>query len=267
MDRPVLELRLDRKPQLGEPRQLSLPERSQQDRRRGHGSVRDAEQRQARLRQRSLALRSAALEPRTHASKIENLRSHPSGTEGPIRAANLSRAALWRQNAGWVSTISGSNFEAAASDAQMSMYGGNFFRNFVYQDKNWSFRGFDLDKGRADAERTVGADMNANDMSFTAFKARGGKLIAYAGMVDSIVTPLISMRSYQAVVAAQGPASDPSTREKTQRFYRLFLAPGVNHCGGGPGPNQFGQADGTGDAEHDMVAALQQWVEKGVAPA
>jgi hypothetical protein len=171
------------------------------------------------------------------------------------------------ENAGWASTISGSNFEAATSDAQMSMYGGNFFRNFVYQDKNWSFRGFDLDKGRADAERTVGADMNANDMSFTAFKARGGKFIAYAGMVDSIVTPLSSIRSYQAVVAAQGPASDPSTREKAQGFYRLFLAPGVNHCGGGPGPNQFGQADGTGDAEHDMVAALQQWVEKGVAPA
>jgi Tannase and feruloyl esterase len=148
---------------------------------------------------------------------------------------------------------------AAKTDAQMSMYGGNFFRNFVYQDKKWSFQGFDLDKGRADAERIVGKSMNADDMSFTGFKARGGKFIAYAGMVDSIVTPLSSVHSYQAVVAAQGPAAE--------QFYRLFLAPGVNHCGGGPGPNQFGQAGGTEDADHDMVVALEQWVEKGVAPA
>jgi len=170
------------------------------------------------------------------------------------------------ENAGWNETISAANFEAAETEAQMSMYGGNFFRNFVYQDKNWSFHGFDLDKGRADAERIVGPTMNADDMSFARFKARGGKFIAYAGMTDSIVTPLSSVRSYQAVAAAQGPASDPATLTRTQQFYRLFLAPGVGHCGGGAGPNQFGQTGGAGDAEHDMVVALEQWVEKSVPP-
>jgi feruloyl esterase len=68
------------------------------------------------------------------------------------------------------------------------------------------------------------------------------------------------------VVAAQGKASDPTTLARVQQFYRLFLAPGVGHCGGGAGPNQFGQAGGTGDADHDMVVALEQWVEKGTAP-
>ena len=43
--------------------------------------------------------------------------------------------------------------------------------------------------------------------------------------------------------------------EKTREFYRFFLAPGMGHCGGGPGPNQF-----------DHLTALEQWVEKGVAP-
>jgi len=71
----------------------------------------------------------------------------------------------------------------------MSMYGGNFFRNFVYRDRNWSFHGFDLDKGRTDAERIVGSIMNADDVHFTGFKAHGAKLIQYAGMTDSIVTP------------------------------------------------------------------------------
>jgi feruloyl esterase len=85
-------------------------------------------------------------------------------------------------------------------------------------------------------------------------------------MTDSIVTPLSSVRYYQAVVAAQGNKSDAAALAKTQEFYRLFLAPGVGHCGGGAGPNQFGQAGGAGDAEHDMVVALERWVEKGVAP-
>jgi hypothetical protein len=170
------------------------------------------------------------------------------------------------ENPGWADTISGSNFEAAETDAQMSMYGANFFRNFVYQDKKWTFQGFDLDKGRADAERIVGPVMNADDAHFTKFKARHGKLIQYGGMVDSIVTPLSSVKFYEAVVAAQGQKSDPAALARTQEFYRLFLAPGVGHCGGGPGPNQFGQAGGGGDAEHDMVVALEQWVEKDVPP-
>jgi hypothetical protein len=168
--------------------------------------------------------------------------------------------------AGWDETISGANFEAAETEAQMSMYGRNYYRNFVYQDPKWNFHDFDLEKGRADAEKVVGKIMNADDVSFKGFKAHGGKFIQYAGMTDSIVTPLSSVRYYQAVVAAQGNESDAAALAKTQEFYRLFLAPGVGHCGGGAGPNQFGQAGGAGDAEHDMVVALERWVEKGVAP-
>jgi feruloyl esterase len=44
------------------------------------------------------------------------------------------------------------------------------------------------------------------------------------------------------------------------------MVPGMGHCGGGPGPNQFGQTGGDGDADHDVVVALEQWVEKGLAP-
>lgn len=170
------------------------------------------------------------------------------------------------ENPGWQGTISSTGFEAAQTEAEMSMYGANFYRNFVYQDHNWSFHGFDLDKGRADAVKAVGDIMNANDVHFAKFKAHGGKLIQYAGMADSIVTPLSSVKFYQSVVAAQGHASAADALKRTQEFYRLFIAPGMGHCGGGPGPNQFGQAGGAGDSDHDLVVALQQWVEKGVAP-
>lgn len=49
---------------------------------------------------------------------------------------------------------------------------------------------------------------------------------------------------------------------------RLFMAPGMQHCFGGPGPNAFSQfgTGPAGDAQHDAVVALEQWVEKGAAP-
>ena len=43
--------------------------------------------------------------------------------------------------------------------------------------------------------------------------------------------------------------------EDVQKFFRLFMAPGVQHCGGGPGPNTF-----------DLLTELENWVEKGIAP-
>ena len=46
----------------------------------------------------------------------------------------------------WNGVVSTASFETAETDAQMSMYGGNFFRNFVYQDRKWSFKSLDLDK-------------------------------------------------------------------------------------------------------------------------
>jgi hypothetical protein len=199
-------------------------------------------------------------------AKLQTYESIHQGPKDRSGRETYAGQAYGSENPGWSDTISSVNFEAAQTDAQMSMYGGNFFRNFVYQDRNWSFHGFDLDKGRADAERVIGPIMNANDVHFAGFKTHHGKLIQYAGMVDSIVTPLSSVKFYQAVMAAQGDKSSAAALARTQDFYRLFLAPGVGHCGGGPGPNRFGQAGGVGDAEHDMVVALEQWVEKGVPP-
>ena len=61
-------------------------------------------------------------------------------------------------------------------------------------------------------------------------------------------------------------------REKTESFFRLFMVPGMAHCRGGPGPNNFGGMSTIAswqnkiDPEHDALSALMQWVEKGVAP-
>lgn len=50
-------------------------------------------------------------------------------------------------------------------------------------------------------------------------------------------------------------------------FVRLFMVRGMQHCGGGVGPNSFVQLTvGAGDADHDIDAALERWVEKNMVP-
>jgi feruloyl esterase len=82
-----------------------------------------------------------------------------------------------------------------------------------------------------------------------AFRARGGKLLHYHGLADPVVPATDSIAYHERVVARAGDAG------KVADFYRLFLAPGVAHCGGGPGPNVF-----------ELRAALEAWVERGLAP-
>jgi feruloyl esterase len=78
---------------------------------------------------------------------------------------------------------------------------------------------------------------------------RGGKLIQYHGWSDPQIAPSSSVIYYKSVLEAMGGPA------KVQDSYRLFMVPGMAHCGGGDGTSSF-----------DMVSALEQWVEKGKAP-
>ena len=91
--------------------------------------------------------------------------------------------------------------------------------------------------------------MNATDPNLKQFMGHSGKLLLYHGWSDQLITPLNSIGYFKSVVDTMGGAS------KTTDFARLFLVPGMGHCGGGEGPTVF-----------DAVGALEQWVEKGKAP-
>jgi feruloyl esterase len=70
---------------------------------------------------------------------------------------------------------------------------------------------------------------------------------------------------YEQVVSKTGQGDIRAT----QGFYRLFMLPNVGHCGSGPGPDNIGaegQAAVSSDPQHDVVSALEAWVEKGTAP-
>lgn len=115
------------------------------------------------------------------------------------------------------------------------------------------------------AEQTIGSALTANSTDLSPFKAHGGKIIQYQGYADQLLPSGFSLQHYNAVVASGGQGYSG-----TQNYYRLFMAPGMGHCGGGPGVNSFGNVtsnSGSGPASSDIFTALETWVEQGVAPA
>ena len=76
------------------------------------------------------------------------------------------------------------------------------------------------------------------------------------------MTALNTINYYNNVVNRMGKGA-------TAEFTRLYMVPGMQHCGGGPGPDNFGQSGPTehADPQHSVELALQQWVEKGIPPA
>jgi hypothetical protein len=107
------------------------------------------------------------------------------------------------------------------------------------------------------------AVIGSDDPDLSRFRALGGKTITYHGWADQLIFPRGSIDYFNRVVAANGGL------KRVQRFDRLFMVPGMNHCRGGAGAVNFGQSGVVPvsfDPEHDAVLALQRWVEKGVAP-
>lgn len=93
------------------------------------------------------------------------------------------------------------------------------------------------------------ATQSSNNPDLRAFARRGGRILMWHGLADFGVPPEGSMDYLERVRDVVGPA-------RTNAFMRLFMAPGVDHCGGGPGPQPTGQFD-------DLV----RWVERGQVPS
>ncbi len=105
---------------------------------------------------------------------------------------------------------------------------------------------FDRDPGRI---ARVAAELDAVSTDYTQLRRRRGKLLLYGGISDPVFSADDLVDYYRRVIAANGGLA------ATQRFARLFLVPGMNHCGGGRALNQF-----------DALTAMQSWVEQGKAP-
>jgi len=121
---------------------------------------------------------------------------------------------------------------------------------------------FDFDHDMDTLDDAMAAKLNANTADLEAFKSHGGKLLLFHGFADPEVPTLNTIAYYERLIMSQtrqGRHDERNRREglhRTQEFARLFLAPGMAHCGGGAGPDSFG----------DVISLLVQWVEQGIAP-
>jgi feruloyl esterase len=120
------------------------------------------------------------------------------------------------------------------------------FRYLGHQNPDWDWRTFNVDSDLALANKNAGF-INAVDPDLSRFKARGGKLLMYHGWADPAIQAGNAINYHASVISKMGPGQDS--------WLRLFMVPGMGHCGGGAGPNQV-----------DWIGALEKWREQGTAP-
>jgi feruloyl esterase len=160
---------------------------------------------------------------------------------------------------GWSLWITG----PAPGKSLLFAFGNGFYGGMVYDKADWNYKDADLGEAVKAADTKMAKILNATEADLAAFKARGGKLILYHGWDDPAISALNSIDYYHSVVSAMG-------RENTEAFARLYMAPGMQHCGGGPGPDSFGQEGPTPmaqDADHSLQLSIERWVEKGTTPS
>jgi len=140
---------------------------------------------------------------------------------------------------GWAG-LAGQKAAAVATDT---------FTYVVYKDPNWDWHTLNPDTDTARADKNDKGLIDAIDPNLKPFFSHQGKLIMYHGWSDPLIAPGNSVNYYESVAKKMGGAP------KIVDEMRLFMVPGMGHCGGGEGPNTF-----------DMVTAMEQWVEQGKAP-
>jgi len=209
----------------------------------------------------------------------------PAGTDGPSCLNADQVAAMKSYYAGSINLANGavinpgnargsetSNPAALGLALNESLAEPNFDSLFKWVfGLTWQWQTFDFNRDVDLVDQVLAADLNANSTDLRPFAGNGGKLILYAGWADPLIPSQSSINYFNALVASYGGTHFGTALKKTQNFARLFMAPGMWHCAGGPGPSSFGgviaQPAPSYDAQFDLLTSLTQWVEQGAAPA
>ncbi|KAL0939178.1 feruloyl esterase B [Colletotrichum truncatum] len=145
----------------------------------------------------------------------------------------------------------------------------NWFRYAVYNNPAWDPATYTLEKDGVFAEQRNPGNIRTYPKDLSAFKNKGGKLLIYHGLQDNQIssfrTPIFYDRLAQGM-GLQNPEMD--------QFVRYFQISGMMHCTTGPGAWIIGQGGGAAavadnlpfDKEHNVLAAVVDWAENGVAP-
>lgn len=132
-----------------------------------------------------------------------------------------------------------------------------FYSMAVLENPNVDFRTIDA-AGAAEKAAMKFGYINHTSTDLDAFLRRGGKLLLYHGWADPLISSANTINYYGAVMAAMQQkkhVDDATALQDVEKSARLFMVPGMGHCGGGPGPDKF-----------DGIGALDRWVDQGMAP-
>jgi feruloyl esterase len=177
------------------------------------------------------------------APQIAGLEKVYDGARNPRTGAQVFPGTMRGSEAGWGMWIAGTHVPPANLQHLIMVDG---FANMVFDGPRWDWKTFDFDKDVALADAKVGGAINQINPDLSGFRKRGGKLLQYHGWNDPAISPLNSIDYFTSVARKMGDTSD---------FYRLFMIPGMEHCGGGPGASEF-----------DHMQVIVKWVEDGLAP-
>jgi hypothetical protein len=149
----------------------------------------------------------------------------------------------------------------APGKSLMAAFVNGYFSDMVYDDPHWGVKTFSLESGLKTAKARTAEALDAINPDLAAFRSLGGKLILYHGWDDPAIPAVNTVHYYESVAAKLGGKA-------TDSFVRLYLLPGVQHCGGGPGADNIGSssASTSTDPERNARLVLENWVENGTAP-
>jgi len=190
----------------------------------------------------AVALKKVYEGPREHSGKQFFPGFEPGGEVGP---------------GGWTTWFTG---PAPGKDWQ-AVFAEGFFKNMIASSEPLDLKTVKVQDAIKLADDQQARNFNADNPDLAAFAKHGGKLIIYHGWSDAALPPVGSIQYLESVEKVMG-------KKSAESFVRLFMAPGVQHCAGGPGADSFGQLGraAANDPEHDIRLALEAWVEKGAVP-
>jgi feruloyl esterase len=209
---------------------------------------------------RALLCRGADAPTCLTAAQAEAVRKIYAGPRNPRTGERIYPGLERGSESAGGSLSAGASWSALIAGPQ-TFLGGDFFKFMAFENASWDFHTLDFDRDIAFADAKMASVINSTSPDLSDFEALGGKLILWHGWSDPLVNSRNSINYYRNVVAfmheqrEEGSKSAARRSAKAEDFVRLFMAPGMAHCSGGPGLNTF-----------DTLTALERWVEDGVAP-